>query len=91
MSLLTKIMHTSTILSLIEIKAEVALLCIGSATITIEKYRSHLRPLLRRCILNLTKAQRAVIALVLKSSGVFVILTRTSRAKSRRIAAELGA
>jgi hypothetical protein len=90
-SLLTKIMHSSTTSSLVEITAEVASFCIGFATMRIRKYRSHLRPLLRRCISHLTEAQRAAGALVLKSPGVFAILTRTSRAGSSRMAPDLGA
>jgi hypothetical protein len=90
-SLLTKIIHISTTSSLVEIKAEVASLCIGFATMRIRKYRSHLRPLLRRCISHLTEAQRAVGALVLKSPGVFAILTCTSRAGSSQMAPGLGA
>jgi hypothetical protein len=82
-SLLTKIMHTSTTSSLVEIKAEVASFCIGFATMRLRKYRSHLRPLLRRCISHLAEAQRAVGALSLKGPSLFAILKRTSRTGSR--------
>jgi hypothetical protein len=56
--LLSKVAHTSVTSATPECVEEVAVQCITFATPRIKKYRSHLKPLIRRCILYLTETQQ---------------------------------
>lgn len=52
-SLFTKVLHMEAAPNIPQLVAEVASQCISFATPRIKKYRSHLKPLLRRCISHL--------------------------------------
>lgn len=58
-SLLRQIMHASAAPDAAKFVPELALQCIAFATPRIKKYRSHLKPLLRRCVSYLTETKQA--------------------------------
>ena len=59
-SLLTQIIHASAAPDAAKLVIELASQCITFATPRIKKYRSHLNPLLRRCISYLTETKQTV-------------------------------
>src|SRR5690242_50723 len=56
-SLLSKIVHSGAAPNMPQLAAEVTSQCILFAAPRIRKYRSHLKPLLRRCITHLEKQE----------------------------------
>jgi hypothetical protein len=59
-SLLTQIMHVSATPNTAEFTADLAYRCVNFAAPRIKKYRSHLRPLIRRCTAYLIKTNQVV-------------------------------
>jgi hypothetical protein len=79
-SLLTKIMQVSAAPNTDDITTDVASQCINFGARRIRKYRSHLQPLLRRCISHLTEAQQVIGASALEAHEWSLILKRNRRA-----------
>jgi hypothetical protein len=69
-SLLTQLMDVSAAPDVAKLAAELALQCITFATPRIKKYRSHLKPLLRRCITHLSETKQSVRKFSLDNANV---------------------
>lgn len=59
-SILAQIVHVSAASKATQLATELASQCIAFATLRIKKYRSHLKPLLRKCTLYLAEKEQSV-------------------------------